>query len=173
MEKKSRGKVSMLYTISRIILLILISAVGYGITQKFYSRLPRAWKHLIWIFSSMVALLCFLRHYGIEKKEKDLIRPLFLSRNGTASWAMARYLKKHGFRVKILETSQRPENIPVPSIALVRLGNKDGIAHCIIILEETDTHFTIADSLSGRFVWNKEYAYTHYYFEGYLIHVTQ
>ena len=269
----------MLYTISRIFLLILIAALGYGITQRFYSRLPRALKRVIWVLSSIAALLCFfshlglldlisvawsirymthigleftaffvgvfsglvqirtnvrhkargivtrhngtvlaafllvpfymhpilmppkykfvdkwkdgvcmqstgqscgpacvttmLTHYGIAKKEEDLIRPLFLSSQGTAAWAMARYLKKRGFGVKILKTSERPENIPVPSIALVRLGNREGIAHCIIILEETETHFTIADSLSGRFVWTKDYAYTHYYFEGYLIHVTK
>ena len=70
------------------------------------------------------AMATYLNHYGIRKTEEQLAEELYLSRQGTSGWIMARYLKDRGFRVSIHKTSEKPETLPVPCIAFVGLGGR-------------------------------------------------
>ena len=88
-------------------------------------------------------------------------------------WDVGRYLKKRGLKVRVLPTTHRPDDPPVPSIAGVGLGGIDGISHSIIIMAKTRDTFMIIDPLYGRIELTKEKAYQNYYFRGDLLHVTK
>lgn len=78
---------------------------------------------------------------------------------------------KNGIRIKIVSTSRTPDNPPVPSLAPVCLGGKDGIRHTILILDKTDDTFILINPLTGRFEWPRHKVYDNYYFDGRLIQI--
>jgi hypothetical protein len=113
-------------------------------------------------------------HYlGVKEKEADVAQKVFCSNRGTFMWDVGRYLKKRGLKVRVLSTSPTPEDPPIPSIAGVGLGGKDGISHSIIIMAKTRDTFTIIDPLYGRIELTKEKTYQDYYFRGDLLHITK
>lgn len=114
-----------------------------------------------------------LKHYGIDTTEEEVSKHVFLSQNGSVAWFLARHLRRHGLKVKIVPTASRPVDPPVPCIACARLEDKKGINHVIVLFDKTDTTFVIGDPLGGRFEWTKEKTYDNYYFTGSLLLVTQ
>jgi len=116
-----------------------------------------------------VATLLEMR--GIHKTEKQVSREVFCSARGSEMWQLGRCLQKNGLCVHVVPTSHKPLDLPVPCLASVGLGGKEGISHAIIILDKTRDSFTIIDPLTGRFEWTKEKTWHNYYFHGYLLHI--
>ena len=114
-----------------------------------------------------------LRMHGIETAEEKVSREVFCSERGSEMWMLGRYLEKNGLNVELVHCSSKPFDPPVPSLAGVGLGGKDGISHAIIILDKTKDSFTIVDPQTGRFVWSKDKTWENYYFFGFLMHITK
>lgn len=114
-----------------------------------------------------------LRYYNIIKTEAEIAPRVYLSKMGTDIWHLARYLRKYGLKVNVLPVSDYPEDVPVPSLAMVSQENSLGFNHCIVIFNKTKNTFTIADPQYGLFTWPKSRVFQQYQFLGYIIHVTR
>lgn len=112
-----------------------------------------------------------LHHYGIETSEEEVSRNVYLTSHGTEPWYLARYLRLRELRVRFVPVLSNPRDLPVPCIAAVRLGGKNGVGHFLTVLEKTDASYTFGNPLGGRFEWTKDFTPKNYYFVGIVLHV--
>jgi hypothetical protein len=159
-----------------LILPVYVNAIVFPIPQN---KMGDKWKDGVCLQTtgkscSPACAATLIYHYlGVKEKEADVAREVFCSNRGTFMWDVGRYLKKRGLKVRVLSTGPTPKDPPVPSIAGVGLGGKDGISHSIIIMAKTRDTFIIIDPLQGRLELTKERTYQNYYFRGDLLHVTK
>lgn len=157
-----------------LMLPIYIYPIIYPVETNFLDR----WKDGVCLQSSPescgpASVATMLRYYNIIKTEEEISPGVYLSKMGTDLWHLARYFRKYGLKVEIFPVSDKPEDIPVPCLAMVFQENSQGFNHCIVIFNKTRTTYTIGDPQYGLFTWPKSRVFQQYQFQGFIIHVTQ
>lgn len=109
-----------------------------------------------------------LRAVGIDTTEAEIAGKCFTYRGGTESWYLARFMRSRGFDVRFVCAASQTSNVPVPSIAGVRVG---GFGHFIPIISETGTTFITGDPLVGRQEWPKDEIRRHFNLTGFFMEI--
>ncbi len=111
-----------------------------------------------------------LKSAGIKISEKQLARECFAYKGGTEVWYLARAFRKRGFNVTFKIFSDLPNNLPVPSIAGVNLGE---VGHFIPIIAKTDNGYITGDPLVGKKVYTKSELFDQYEVTGFFMIIKQ
>ncbi len=107
-----------------------------------------------------------LKSVGIKISEKQLARECFTYSGGTEVWYLARAFRKRGLDVTFKIFSNLPYNLPVPSIAGVKIA---GIGHFIPIIAKIENSYIIGDPLVGKKVYTKSEIFKLYDFTGFFM----
>jgi ABC-type bacteriocin/lantibiotic exporter with double-glycine peptidase domain len=104
-----------------------------------------------------------LQSFGIHATEAELARQCFTYSGGTESWYLARALREHGLIAEYVFMPQSSRELPVPSIAGVKLG---GLGHFVSLIAETDSTYITGDPLVGRREYPKSEIWKKFQFTG-------
>lgn len=114
-----------------------------------------------------------LRHFDIDRTEQQVAEAIHLNSHGSEAWYIARYLRGQGLEVRFVSTPANPPELPVPSIAGVRLGGPRGVGHFITVLEsDGNGRYTIGDPNGGRFLMDEDGLRASYHFVGFFMAVS-
>lgn len=111
-----------------------------------------------------------LKSSGFNITEKQLAKECFTYIGGTEVWYLARAFRKRDFGVTFKFFSNLPDNLPVPSIAGVKLG---GVGHFIPIIAKNETGYIIGDPLVGKEIHSFSEIFEKYKFTGFFMIVEQ
>jgi peptidase C39-like protein len=152
---------------------VYIYPIIYPVDTEFQDR----WKDEVCLQSAIescapACIATILKYYNIKSEEEEIATRVYLSKLGTDVWHIARYLEKRGLKTRIITVEEKPENPPLPSLAMVHQEGADGFNHCIVLFENNGNMLLIGDPSIGRILVSKKYVYDNYKFLGYVIHVT-
>lgn len=141
-----------------------------------HARWANEWKDGVCLQSegytcTAAATATLLRLHGRTASEEAVSRRIRMSASGAYNWEVLRLLRLEGLHPRLASVPAQPRDLPVPCLAVVRLGDRKGIPHMLAILEKTDKTFVIGDPLGGRFEWSKETTWKNYWFSGVVIGV--
>jgi len=111
-----------------------------------------------------------LRRFGERGTELAIAKECFTSASGAENWHLARAFRRRGLRVRFITDHPPTEELPVPSIAGVRLGD---IGHFIAILDRTDAGYVVGDPLAGRTEHSEANIRMDFAFTGFFMHITR
>lgn len=88
-----------------------------------------------------------LRGFGLDVTEQEVATRAHTYAGGTEAWYLARLVRSKGLRAKFDFRRGMPEDLALPAMVGIRLGNA---GHFIAVLERNGEMLTIADPLSGK-----------------------
>lgn len=88
-----------------------------------------------------------LRGLGLNVTEQEVATLAHTYAGGTEAWYLARLVRSKGLRAKFDFRHGMPEDLALPAMVGIRLGNA---GHFIAVLERNGEMLTIADPLSGK-----------------------
>lgn len=159
-----------------VCLLVLWLAVPY--LKQLGNPLPQDWLHEKWrdgVCLQSTASTCgpasaatLLRQLGRNATEAELANESFSTMSGTENWNLKRAIERHGVKCRYVWSGPRPDVLPHPAIAGVRLG--PGMGHFIAIIGETAEHYVIGEPLRGRLTLSKSKLHSSgYEFTGFFL----
>lgn len=113
------------------------------------------------------SMVTVLKQYGVTDTESHIAQQAFTSGSGTENWYLARYAKTQGLQYQFLNIAHL-KDVPPRSIIGVKLGKA---GHYIVLLNQQNGVYSIADSLSGLHHLTQAEFEQRYVFTGFVLSV--
>ena len=111
-----------------------------------------------------------LQSFGIHATEAEIARKCFTYSDSTESWYLARELREHGLVAEYVFMPQSSGELPVPSIAGVKIGE---LGHFVSLIAETNSIYITGDPIVGRREYPKSEIWKKFQFTGLFLKVEQ
>ncbi len=111
-----------------------------------------------------------LHHFGQQATEAEIAWECHTCRTGTEVWYLAKAMRRRGLDADFLFLPQPTGELPVPSIAGVRV---QGTGHFVTLLEHTPAGYLVGDPLTGASRLTDQELHDKLSFTGFFLQVSR